>query len=85
MLLILLKRGLIDAIDINIAVARHYGLPLGLNSEELVVFKQNTKKSLDYHLSTIHHPDVIDKFNLYLVNHSDDVLALKTKYKVDLD
>ena len=85
MLLILLKRGLVDALDINIAVASHYGRPLGLNSDKLVVFNQNSKKSLNYHLSTVSHPDIVEKFNRYLVNHSDDILALKTKYKVVLE
>lgn len=84
-LLLLLKRGLVDGLDINIAVARHYGRELGLSNDDFVVYKQKTNTSLDYHLSTIRYPEVIDNLNHYIDNHQAEILALKTRYQIALE
>lgn len=82
-LLLLLKRGLVDGLDINIAVARYYGRELGLSNDDFIVFKRTASASLDYHFSTIHHPEIIERLNHYIDNQQAEILALKARYHIE--
>jgi ABC-type amino acid transport substrate-binding protein len=77
--------GRTDGAYANVAVAR-YNLSKTLNKPNGLVFDPelpHTKSN--YLLSTLSHPEVIEKFNAWLAANTDKVQALKTKYKVTLD
>lgn len=74
--------GRVDGGYINISVAEHYMKEWGEN--EKLLFNRNlpfTKSTR--HLSTINHPELIDKFNEFLIKEKDKIDALKEKYKVE--
>lgn len=78
------RQGKVDGAYLNVLVAQ-YQLD--------AVFKANGGLEFDaglpyvesaYHVSTIKHPDVIQRLNLYLQQHRSEVDALKRKHHVDL-
>lgn len=78
----LLNNGIVDGLDVNPTVARLYATLLGYPSDSLVVAEHSPTEHLQYHLSTIEHPKVIEKFNQFLVENSATVEALKIRYQL---
>lgn len=74
--------GRIDGGYLNISVAKFYMKDWKEN--EKLVFASglpNTKSTR--HLSSISHPEIIDKFNEFLVSEKSKIDELKAKYKIE--
>lgn len=74
--------GRVDGIYFNVSVA-HYHLALSHHKHALQFDKSLPHTKAFYSLSSIHRPDVITQFNLFLKSHNKAITALKQKYKVE--
>ncbi|UVE16311.1 transporter substrate-binding domain-containing protein [Pseudomonas sp. LS44] len=72
-----------DGAYYNIEVAIHY-LNYRSSSPNALVFDSRLPYSRgSYHLSTIKQPQLVERFNRFLNEHSGEVAALKTQYRVE--
>ena len=78
----MLKKGLIDGLDIDYAVAVHYGELLGYSEETFVRASKAPDLPFNYHISTKNYPDVISSFNLFLRERADEINTLKIRYRL---
>ncbi|ERP30926.1 substrate-binding periplasmic protein [Chitinivibrio alkaliphilus] len=75
-------QGRIDGAYINVAVAYHHMKQW--DPEDRLVFAQNLPfVHSTRHLSTIHTPQIIDKFNTFLEENASAIELLKEKYRVE--
>jgi polar amino acid transport system substrate-binding protein len=76
-----LVNGLVDGLDIDIAVANEELQKLHL--QEKVVVSQNVPKQIySYRLSTVRFPEIIKQFNQWLVKRSKYIDTLKTNFGI---
>ncbi|WP_299075061.1 hypothetical protein [uncultured Paraglaciecola sp.] len=76
-----LVNGLVDGLDLDLAVA-HDGLKkLGIN-EKLVINQNVATENYYYHLSTLRHPKVIKQFNQWLVKRRKFIDSLKAEFGI---
>ncbi|WP_100644537.1 transporter substrate-binding domain-containing protein [Alteromonas facilis] len=78
----LLQRGLVDCLDINLAVARYYGKQLGYPDQAFVVANDTPDESFSYHLSTRKHGDKIKLFNQFLKDEKSKIDSIKREYGI---
>lgn len=74
--------GKIDGAYSNIAVANYYMTEIF--KEKKLVFDDslpNTKSTR--HISTIKYPEIIDKFNKFMLDKKEDINLLKIKYEIE--
>ena len=76
-----LVNGLIDGLDIDLAVAND-GLQKLHIQEKLVINNKLTKQFYSYQMSTVKHPEVIKQFNQWLVKRRSFVDNLKKKFGI---
>ena len=81
-LLRLLSQGLLDGLDINLTVAKHYAAELGYDPNDFVAAKNVPEIGFSYTLSTQSHPEIIALFNRFLRYSRDDINALKRKHNL---
>jgi len=66
-------------IDVNVI---NYNLGLLRRENEVVLAKNVHHEEFYYHLSSIQHPDIIKKFDEFLINQQVFIKALKKKYQL---
>jgi hypothetical protein len=76
-----LVNGLIDGLDIDLAVANN-GLQQLRLKEKLVISEHLTKQIYSYQMSTIKYPEIIKQFNQWLVTHRSHIDTLKAKFGI---
>tara|TARA_R110000751_G_scaffold116604_2_gene216661 strand:- start:476126 stop:476923 length:798 start_codon:yes stop_codon:yes gene_type:complete len=76
-----LVNGLIDGLDIDLAVA-NVGLQ-NLHIQQDLVFNENLpKQNYSYQISTVKYPEIIKQFNQWLVKRRDYIDSQKIKYGI---
>ncbi|MAI64638.1 MAG: hypothetical protein CL600_07175 [Alteromonas sp.] len=73
----MLKKGLIDGLDLNIHVVKHYATELGYDANDFALAKHAPSTQFSYQLSTTSHPDIIRQFDAFLENAKNEIAALK--------
>lgn len=74
--------GRVDGAYVNVAVARHQ-LRTMLSLPDALVFDAGLPHSAgDYVVSTIHRPDIVAKFNDWLVANTTKTIEIKAKYNL---
>lgn len=76
-----LVNGLVDGLDIDLAVA-NFGLQKLQIQEKLVINEKVAKQIYSYQMSTVKFPEIVREFNQWLVKRSKFVDALKTKFGI---
>jgi hypothetical protein len=76
-----LVNGIVDGIDIDIAVANHYLKELNIN-EQLVYSSQLSQEVFSHQLSTLKYPDTINQFNQWLANNQKYINTLKQQFLI---
>jgi len=76
-----LVNGLIDGLDIDLAVAND-GLQKLHIQEKLVINNKLTKQFYSYQMSTVKYPEVIKQFNQWLVKRRKYIDSLKAKFGI---
>ncbi len=77
--------GRVDGAYLNIMVSQYY-IDKTFDSGIELMFDPDLPHSRGTrHLSSILHPDIIAKFNTFLIDYKDEIDALKSKYNVILD
>jgi polar amino acid transport system substrate-binding protein len=79
-----LTNGLVDGVDIDIAVANFYLNNLGL-AKQLAYSRVLTQDVFSHQLSTIKYPEIIKQFNLWLAQNSDFIEATQLKFHVPFE
>ena len=80
----LVKNKRIDGVYFNVVVATAF-LDNTSFASDLVVFDESLPHTRsEYFMSTIKHPEVIDKLNAYLKNNAAAIAKLKEKYNVSI-
>ncbi|WP_445323748.1 transporter substrate-binding domain-containing protein [Pseudomonas sp. EL_65y_Pfl2_R95] len=72
-----------DGAYFNIVVATHYLDNIRARPGALVFDPKLPHTRGSFHLSTIKHPELIQRFDRFLLEHSAEVSALKNKYQVE--
>ncbi|MFI8478973.1 transporter substrate-binding domain-containing protein [Pseudomonas sp. NPDC078700] len=72
-----------DGAYFNIVVATHYLDNIRARPGALVFDPKLPHTRGSFHLSTIKHPELIQRFDRFLAEHSAEVAALKNKYQVE--
>ena len=73
----MLKKGLIDGLDLNIHVVKHYATELDYDANDFALAKHAPSTQFSYQLSTTSHPDIIRQFDAFLENAKNEIAALK--------
>ena len=76
-----LVNGLIDGLDIDLAVAND-GLQKLHIQEKLVISEHLKKQNYSYQMSTVKYPEIIKQFNQWLVKRHKYIDTLKTKFGI---
>ena len=61
-----LFKGLVDGVNSDLETLQYQAAELGYNPDDLVISEILPQKTFAYSLSTIKHPQVIEKFNVFL-------------------
>lgn len=64
-----LYKGLFDGVNSDLATLKYQAHTLGYDTERLVIAESTPTKKFGYRLSTVKHPDIIEKFNLFLTDY----------------
>ncbi len=75
----LLKRGMVDGLDVNLTVVRHHAKELGYNKDDFVASTEAPSIQYTYTLSTITHPEIIKDFDAFLVASQNEISLLKQR------
>lgn len=73
-------RGRIDAVYANAEVVRLQLQEMGEDGERLIADPQLPHARTSYHLSTIDHPQLLERFNRYLEQNAGELAALRQQY-----
>ena len=73
--------GNVDATNIDETVIRHHLRELG-EKRKIVLNKQIHSERFFYHLSSIKYPEIIEQFNQYLKDNTDEIEHLKRQYNI---
>lgn len=76
-----LVNGLVDGVDIDIAVAEHYLASLGLDTQ-LAYSDALPQEVFSHQLSTIKYPEIIVEFNQWLKQNVSFIQAAKVKFNI---
>jgi polar amino acid transport system substrate-binding protein len=76
-----LVHGIVDGLDIDLAVANYHLHELQLNNK-IVISSNIIRQVFAYKLSTLKYPQVIEQFNRWLLNNEEFVTALKARYGI---
>ena len=76
-----LVNGLVDGLDIDLAVAND-GLKKLHMQEKLVINEHLTKQIYSYHMSTVKYPEIIKQFNQWLVKRHKYIETLKAEFGI---
>jgi polar amino acid transport system substrate-binding protein len=76
-----LVNGLIDGLDIDLAVAND-GLKKLHIQEKLVINEHLTKQIYSYQMSTVKYPEIIKQFNQWLIKRHKYIDTLKAKFSI---
>lgn len=76
-----LVHGIIDGLDIDLAVAKFHLSELQLDNK-IVISPNITRQVFAYKLSTLKFPQVIEQFNLWLEQNEEFVTSLKARYGI---
>jgi polar amino acid transport system substrate-binding protein len=76
-----LVHGIVDGLDIDLAVANHHLIELKLNNE-IVVSQNANRQVFAYTLSTLKFPQIIQQFNVWLAENKTFVTELKARYNI---
>lgn len=74
-------KGQLDAADVEYHVARHI-LARQQQSDALVVADKLPMTRVNFHLSTIRHPQVLAQFNQFLLTHQNEIAQIKAGYNL---
>ena len=73
----------IDGVYSNIMVSRYYLYKENLKIDALVFDPELPYTKSYRHLSSIHHPEIIEAFNAFLIHDTETIEKLKKKYMVE--
>lgn len=76
-----LVNGIVDGIDIDIAVAEHYLKELQID-QQVAYSSQLQQQVFSHHLSTLKYPEIISQFNQWLANNQDFVARTKKQLSI---
>ncbi|WP_293746635.1 hypothetical protein [uncultured Paraglaciecola sp.] len=76
-----LANGLIDGLDVDLAVAKDGLQKLNLQ-QKLVISEHLPKQDFSYRLSTVKHPEIIKQFNQWLVTRQKYIETLKVEFGI---
>ena len=76
-----LVNGIVDGVDLDIAVAEHYLTTLALDNQ-LTYSDALPQEVFAHQLSTIKHPEIITLFNQWLAQNGSFIQAAKVKFNV---
>lgn len=75
-----LFKGMVDGINNDIDTIRYEATLLGYDTSQLVVSETVPKVPFAYSLSTINHPEILEKFNQFLIEQSAQIASIKAQY-----
>lgn len=73
----LLKREMVDGLDVNLTVVHHHANELGYNTDDFVASIEAPNIQYTYALSTMAHPEIIKDFDAFLVASQNEISLLK--------
>jgi len=76
-----LVNGIVDGIDIDIAVANHYLKELNIN-QQLAYSSQLAQEVFSHQLSTLKYPETIKQFNQWLADNQQYINTLKQQFLI---
>ena len=79
-----LVTGLVDGVDIDLAVAQNYLEDLGID-KQITYSKALQQDVFSHQLSTIKYPDIIKKFNQWLSENVSYIKAAQNKFHVPIE
>lgn len=77
----LVLKGRLDGANIEYNVAQHYLRSIAAQ-DQLVIAEQLPFTQLPFLLSTVKHPQLLAQFDQFLLEHAEQVSALKRKYQL---
>lgn len=77
----LVLKGRLDGAVIEFNVAQHYLRSIAAE-DQLVIAEQLPFTQLPFLLSSVKHPELLRQFNQFLIEHAEQVTALKRKYQL---
>jgi polar amino acid transport system substrate-binding protein len=75
----LLKREMVDGLDVNLTVVHHHANELRYNTDDFVASTEAPNVQYTYALSTIAHPEIIKDFDAFLVASQNEISLLKQR------
>lgn len=78
----MLKKGMIDGLDVSIFVVHHYAKHLGYKPEDFVASSQAPSTHFSYQLSTMSYPEIIKDFDAFLVASQNEISMLKQRKNI---
>ncbi|WP_204101059.1 hypothetical protein [Saliniradius amylolyticus] len=73
LLIRLLYSGVVQGLDLDIAVVRHYAEELGYNPEQLVLADGIQQSTIGYRMSTLKHPALLKQLNEFIATHEHKI------------
>jgi len=73
--------GRADGADVGLSVANYHLRKLGAEGE-LVMTQSLANARFPFHLSTINFPEVVDQFNQFLRDNTEQIATIKSEYEV---
>lgn len=72
----MLYNGVVQGLDLELSVVKHYAAKLGYNPEQLALASGIQKDSIGYHMSTLKYPSLLQQLNQFISVHRDQIQAL---------
>jgi ABC-type amino acid transport substrate-binding protein len=64
-----LYKGLVDGVNSDLATIKYQAEALGYDTDRLIIAEHAPVRKFGYRLSTMKHPEIIKKFNLFLLSY----------------
>ena len=78
----MLLKGLVDAIDLNIATIKSELVSQGLPEDLVAIAKNVPANGVKYRISTQSQPEVLTKLNRYVVENRESINAKAREYGI---
>ncbi len=76
----MLMNEMVDGLDMDYSAIRHQVKELGYDPKSIQISKAIPGIQLSYRMSTIHHEDILNRFNDFLFHYREKIVDIKKKH-----